>query len=172
MDIDRNLRFFDGYVSGAERGAWYRQLLRTLWLTGLSGSGKSTLAFALECRLIDAGYSAFVLDGDNIRHGLNRNLGFSPADRTENIRRIAEVARLMNEAGLIVITACISPYIADRKMALKIIGVSISERFISARLYRCVSKGMSKAYIGVRIEGKFGSSPALMCRTSRLSLPI
>src|SRR5436853_2615007 len=85
-----------------------------VWLTGLSGSGKSTIAVELEKRLWDRGVRAFVLDGDNIRHGLNKNLGFSPADRTENIRRIGEVAKLVTEAGMVAITAFISPYRADR----------------------------------------------------------
>lgn len=87
----------------------------------MSASGKSTLAFALECHLVDTGHACYVLDGDNIRHGLNKDLGFSHQDRTENIRRIAEVARLMNEAGLVVITAFISPYRDDRALAQKII---------------------------------------------------
>jgi adenylylsulfate kinase len=86
----------------------------TLWFTGLSGSGKSTLAVALEQRLVERRVHAYVLDGDNIRHGLNKNLGFSPADRSENIRRIGEVAKLFNDAGVIVLTAFISPYGADR----------------------------------------------------------
>ena len=86
----------------------------TVWFTGLSGSGKSTLAVRLEQVLVERRVQAYVLDGDNIRHGLNRNLGFSPADRTENIRRIGEVAKLFNDAGVIVLTAFISPYRADR----------------------------------------------------------
>ena len=86
----------------------------TVWFTGLSGSGKSTLAYAVEERLIERGTAAYVLDGDNIRHGLNRDLGFAPADRTENIRRIGEVCRLMTDAGLVVLTAFISPYRSDR----------------------------------------------------------
>ncbi|MBN1558466.1 MAG: adenylyl-sulfate kinase [Lentisphaerae bacterium] len=88
-----------------------------VWFTGLSGSGKSTLANALDCMLHERGYHSYVLDGDNIRHGLNRDLGFSPEDRHENIRRIGEVAHLMADAGLITITAFISPYIEDRNMA-------------------------------------------------------
>jgi adenylylsulfate kinase len=85
-----------------------------LWLTGLSGSGKSTLSRRVERRLVERGVAAYVLDGDNVRHGLNRDLGFSPAERTENIRRIAEVARLFVDAGVVVLTAFISPYREDR----------------------------------------------------------
>lgn len=98
----------------------------TLWCTGLSGSGKSTLAAALEETLIAAGNACVVLDGDTLRYGLNRDLGFSPEDRAENIRRAAEVAALFNDSGLIVIASFISPYAADRENARQIIG---SERF-------------------------------------------
>jgi adenylylsulfate kinase len=87
----------------------------TVWFTGLSGSGKSTLAFAVEAALLAEGVVATVLDGDNVRFGLNRDLGFSPQDRTENIRRIGEVCRLFHDAGLVVLTAFISPYRADRR---------------------------------------------------------
>ena len=86
----------------------------TVWLTGLSGSGKSTIAVDLEKRLWERGVRAYILDGDNIRHGLNKNLGFSPEDRTENIRRIGEVAKLFTDAGVVALTAFISPYRADR----------------------------------------------------------
>jgi adenylylsulfate kinase len=111
-----------GHVSAEDRQRLLGQSALTIWLTGLSASGKSTLAFALERHLINAGRACYVLDGDNVRHGLNGNLGFSHEDRTDNIRRVAEVAHLMNDAGLIVITAFISPYRSDRAMAKKIIG--------------------------------------------------
>lgn len=88
-----------------------------IWLTGLSASGKSTLAMRLEERLLALGYACYTLDGDNVRHGLNANLGFSPEDRAENIRRVGEVAALFADAGLICITAFISPYRADRLLA-------------------------------------------------------
>lgn len=103
----------DGHVQPEDRRRLLGQRALTVWLTGLSASGKSTLAFALERCLTDIGHACYVLDGDNIRHGLNKDLGFSHQGRTENIRRIAEVARLMNNAGLIVITAFISPYRDD-----------------------------------------------------------
>lgn len=86
----------------------------TVWFTGLSGSGKSTIATEVERRLVARGVAAYVLDGDNVRHGLNRDLSFSPEDRTENIRRIGEVCRLFYDAGLVVLTAFISPYASDR----------------------------------------------------------
>lgn len=93
-----------------------------LWLTGLSGSGKSTLAYEIEKELFNLNCRSYVLDGDNIRHGLNRNLGFSPEDRKENIRRIAETAKLFVDAGIVTVTAFISPYRADRDMARSIFG--------------------------------------------------
>ncbi len=118
----RTVVWHAGQVTGDERAQLLGQRPVTVWLTGLSGAGKSTVACALEHRLLDGGHAAYVLDGDNVRHGLNRDLGFSPADRAENIRRIAEVSRLLNDAGLIVITAFISPYREDREMARLIIG--------------------------------------------------
>lgn len=116
-----------GKVTREDREKLLGQKGITVWLTGLSGSGKTTIAYELERRLIEMGRACFVLDGDNIRHGLNRDLGFSDADRSENIRRVAEVAALMNDAGLIVITAFISPFAKDRLNAREIIG---NERFI------------------------------------------
>lgn len=137
-----------GQVQTDERYQLLNQYPITLWLTGLSASGKSTLAFALERHLIDIGHACYVLDGDNVRHGLNKNLGFSPEDRTENIRRIAEVAHLMNDAGLIVITAFISPARDDRKLAQQIIGKEhFVEIYINTPIQVCEArdpKGMYK----------------------------
>jgi len=103
-----------GKVTKAERGALLGQKGVTLWFTGLPASGKSTLAIETERHLHDSGYLTYILDGDNIRHGLNSNLGFSPEDRNENIRRIGEVSCLFSDAGVIVLTAFISPYREDR----------------------------------------------------------
>lgn len=127
----QNIVWHNGQVSIADRIGFYKQEPFVIWFTGLSGSGKSTLAFSLERRLMNAGKFCYVLDGDNVRHGLNRDLGFSPKDRTENIRRIAEVSRLMNDAGLIVITSFISPFREDREMARAIIG---ADRFLEVYL--------------------------------------
>jgi adenylylsulfate kinase len=104
-------------VTRAEREKKFGHRGCTVWMTGLSGSGKSTLANALDDALWQRGIRSYVLDGDNIRHGLNKDLGFSPEDRTENIRRIGEVAKLFTEAGIINTTAFISPYRADRDRA-------------------------------------------------------
>lgn len=104
-------------VRRADRPAARRQLTAVVWLTGPSGAGKSTVANELERLLTQAGCHAYVLDGDNIRHGLNRDLGFSPAERSENVRRLAEVAQILADAGLIAIVAAIAPYARDRANA-------------------------------------------------------
>src|SRR6202171_1556875 len=109
-----NITWHEGHVNRDERAAMLKQKGATLWFTGLSGSGKSTIAFTLEHALVQRGHLAYVLDGDNIRHGLNKNLGFSAADREENIRRIGEVAKLFADAGVITMTSFISPYRKDR----------------------------------------------------------
>src|SRR5881409_2184371 len=109
-----NIVWHQGAVTRADRERLSGHRSATVWFTGLSGSGKSTIAVALEKALWERGVHAFVLDGDNVRHGLNKNLGFSPTDRTENIRRIGEVAKLFTDAGIIALTAFISPYRADR----------------------------------------------------------
>ncbi|HEV3118960.1 MAG TPA: adenylyl-sulfate kinase [Gemmataceae bacterium] len=109
-----NITWHEGHVTREERGKLLRQGGATLWFTGLSGSGKSTIAFTLEHALVQRGRLAYVLDGDNIRHGLNKNLGFSAADREENIRRIGEVAKLFADCGVITMTSFISPYRKDR----------------------------------------------------------
>ena len=109
-----NITWHEGHVTRDERAALLKQKGATLWFTGLSGSGKSTIAFTLEHALTQRGRLAYVLDGDNIRHGLNTNLGFSAADREENIRRIGEVAKLFADCGIIAMTSFISPYRKDR----------------------------------------------------------
>jgi len=109
-----NVTWFAGQVSREDRERLHGHPGLVVWFTGLSASGKSTIGHLVEKRLHDRGCSTYVLDGDNVRHGLNSNLGFSPEDRTENIRRIGEVAKLFVEAGVIVLAAFISPYRVDR----------------------------------------------------------
>jgi adenylylsulfate kinase len=111
-----NITWHEGHVTREEREGLLKQKGATLWFTGLSGSGKSTVAFTLEHALVQQGHLAYVLDGDNIRHGLNKNLGFSAADREENIRRIGEVAKLFADSGVITMTSFISPYRKDRDL--------------------------------------------------------
>jgi adenylylsulfate kinase len=109
-----NITWHEGHVTREERAKLLAQKGATIWFTGLSGSGKSTIAFTLEHALVQRGRLAYVLDGDNIRHGLNKNLGFSAADREENIRRIGEVAKLFADCGVLTMTSFISPYRKDR----------------------------------------------------------
>ena len=114
MNKATNITWHEGHVTREARENLLKQKGATLWFTGLSASGKSTMAFTLEHALVQRGQLAYVLDGDNIRHGLNKNLGFSAADREENIRRIGEVAKLFADTGIITLTAFVSPYRADR----------------------------------------------------------
>jgi adenylylsulfate kinase len=114
MQKSTNVHWHEGHVSRDEREKRNGHRGAILWFTGLSGSGKSTLANAVDHRLHELGLASYVLDGDNIRHGLNGDLGFSPEDRTENIRRIGEVAKLFADAGTLALTAFISPYRQDR----------------------------------------------------------
>ncbi|MFI8687623.1 adenylyl-sulfate kinase [Rossellomorea sp. NPDC077527] len=118
----------------------------TLWFTGLSGSGKSTLANSVEKRLVSLGHHTMLLDGDNVRHGLNKNLGFKESDRVENIRRISEVSKLMNDAGLITLASFISPYESDRKNAREIIGEEYIEIFVSTPLEECEKRDVKGLY--------------------------
>ena len=117
-----------------------------LWLTGLSGAGKSTLAVEVERALFEAGYHVYVLDGDNLRHGLNSNLGFSHEDRTENIRRVGEVAALFADAGFICISAFISPYRADRARARKAARGSFHEIYVMADVATCEKRDPKGLY--------------------------
>jgi adenylylsulfate kinase len=123
-----------------------------LWLTGLSASGKSTLAMETEKRLFERGYFSYVLDGDNVRHGLNGDLGFSPDDRVENIRRVGEVAKLFAEAGAIVLTAFISPYRRDRDRIRELMGRDgdFLEVFVSCPLEVCEARDPKGLYVRAR----------------------
>ena len=124
---------------------------KVIWLVGLSGSGKSTLAGNIETVLHQKGYKTYLLDGDNVRLGLNNDLGFSSKDRTENIRRIAEVARLFNEAGIIVLSAFISPLAADRTQAQRLIGSeNFIEIFIDCPLHVCEKRDVKGLYAKAR----------------------
>lgn len=148
-----NIYKVDHLLSTAVRAQNMGQRGGVFWFTGLSGSGKSTTAMAVEKALFEKGYKTYVLDGDNIRHGLNKDLGFSPEDRKENIRRIGHVAGLMADAGLIVITAFISPYQADRDRAREAIPDSFHEIFVKADLETCESRDPKGLYKKAR-EGK------------------
>jgi adenylyl-sulfate kinase len=178
----RNLTFHHGLVSTADRESLLGQRGCVLWLTGLSGSGKSTIARAVESRLVEAGRLAYVLDGDNVRHGLNADLGFSDADRAENIRRIGEVTALFADAGLIAITAFISPFRADRDRVRALLpGGRFLEVFVDAPievceerdpkgLYRKAREGKIAEFTGITSPYEPPESPELVIRTGELAV--
>jgi adenylylsulfate kinase len=142
-----NIRWEPGAVTRAEREARRGHRGATLWFTGLSGSGKSTLAHALDARLSQAGCVSYTLDGDNIRHGLNGDLGFSPTERTENIRRTGEVARLFTDAGVLVLCAFISPYRVDRDGVRALLGPGdFIEIHVDASLAACEARDVKGLY--------------------------
>ena len=177
----KNIAEARGTVLRQDRETMLGQQGHTVWLTGLSGSGKSTIAYEVERRLTAAGRLCIVLDGDNVRHGLNRDLGFSADDRTENIRRIAEVARLMNSTGVIAIASFISPYIKDRQDAREIIGedhfmevhIDASLEVCEARdpkgLYKKVRAGEIPQFTGITDPYEAPDSPELRLATENLS---
>ncbi|AXF07039.1 adenylyl-sulfate kinase [Paraburkholderia graminis] len=175
-------RFRGGTITLEDRMRMHRQKPVTIWLTGLSGAGKSTIAFELERQLVAQGHACYVLDGDNVRHGLGSDLGFDPRDRHENIRRVAHVAQLMNDAGLIVIAALISPMHADRAMARGIIGAgSFIETYVSASLATCAGRdpkglyakalaGEIPAFTGISAPYETPVNPELVIDTASLTL--
>jgi len=153
-----------------------------VWITGLSGSGKSTIANDLEAELWSMGARAFVLDGDNVRHGLNKDLGFSPEDREENIRRIGEVAHLFAEAGVIAITAFISPYIRDRQRARELnpdntfvevfaqCALNVCEQRDPKGLYKKARQGVIKEFTGISAPYEEPENAEVVVDTAKLSV--
>ncbi|MBD5476953.1 MAG: adenylyl-sulfate kinase [Lachnospiraceae bacterium] len=176
-----NLVWQETDITKQIRSEQKNQTPKTVWFTGLSGSGKSTLANALEKRLVAMGRHTMLLDGDNIRMGLNKNLGFTEADRVENIRRIAEVAKLMNDAGLIVLTAFISPYKRDRENAKEIIGDDFLEVYVSTPieecerrdvkgLYKKARKGEIPNFTGISSPYEAPDTPDVVVNTQEMSI--
>lgn len=148
-----NITWHEGHVTRPDREKLLNQRGVTIWFTGLSGSGKSTIAFTLEHALVERGHLAYVLDGDNVRHGLNKNLGFSAVDREENIRRIGEVARLFADTGVIALTSFISPYRKDRDQARKIhqdSGLPFIEVMVEVPIDVCESRDPKGLYVKAR----------------------
>ena len=155
---------------------------RVLWFTGLSGSGKSTVANATEKLLYEMGLQTYILDGDNVRMGLNKDLGFSAKDRTENIRRITEVAKLFADSGAIVLTAFISPYRADRQNARKIISnndfievfinadLSVCENRDPKGLYKKARAGEIKGFTGIDAPYEAPINPELVIDTNKYNI--
>jgi adenylylsulfate kinase len=160
---------FDRVLGRADKEAKLKQRGRVIWLYGLSGSGKSTLAIALERRLHAEGFTTHLLDGDNVRSGLNRDLGFTDADRSENIRRIAEVAKLFVQAGVVVIAAFITPQRAHRQLARTIIGADdFSEVYVAASFDTCAARDPK----GLYAKAKAGNVQQFTGRDSSFEPPL
>jgi len=179
-----NITWHEGEATRDERHRNLGQKGATLWMTGLSGSGKSTVAVALEQVLLQRGKHAYRLDGDNVRHGLNKNLGFSAEDRTENIRRIGEVSKLFADAGILAITSFISPYRADRDLVRKLhadAGLPFIEVFVDAPLdvaegrdpkglYKKARAGQLKGFTGIDDPYEAPEKPELHLKTHELTV--
>jgi adenylylsulfate kinase len=177
-----NIVWHQGAVTRDDRQKLNGHRGATVWLTGLSGSGKSTIAVDLEKRLLERGVRAYILDGDNIRHGLNKNLGFSPEDRTENIRRIGEVAKLFTDAGLVAVTAFISPYRADRDQVRALMKpgdfveifvecpVEVCEQRDVKGLYKKARAGEIKEFTGISAPYEAPAKPELVVKSHELSV--
>ncbi len=178
----KNIVIHNATVSRNRRNQVNKHKSFIVWFTGLSGSGKSTLAHAVEEKLFDKGYKTFVLDGDNIRHGLSSDLGFDKIDRKENIRRIGEVSKLMVEAGIITMTAFISPFKQDRDMVRKLVprndfieiychsSLSTCELRDVKGLYKRARAGEIKEYTGLDSPYEVPENPELIIDTEREKL--
>lgn len=176
-----NVTWHEGHVDRSEREKMLNQKGALIWLTGLSGSGKSTFAYTLEHALMQRGHLSYVLDGDNIRHGLNKNLGFSAEDRCENIRRIGEVGKLFVDAGIVAVTAFISPYSADRETAREVVGsadffevhcnapLDICEQRDPKGLYKKARAGEIKGFTGIDDPYEAPENPALVLDAATVS---
>jgi len=154
----------------------------TIWFTGLSGSGKSTLAVASEEALYERGFHTYILDGDNVRHGLNKDLGFSPADREENIRRLGEVAKILRDCAIVNLVAFISPYRKDRRMARSLsedgsfvevfvdCPVEVCEERDPKGAYQKARQGIIKSFTGISAPYESPEKPEIHLRTDQLSV--
>jgi len=180
--MGKNIFWCEGRVKREDRERLLGQKGVVIWFTGLSGSGKSTLAYAVEEKLHEMGYLTYVLDGDNIRHGLNSDLGFSPEDREENIRRVGEVAKLFADAGVIVMTAFISPYRKDRRRARRLMDggrfvevyckckLEVCERRDPKGLYRRAKVGEIDEFTGVSAPYEEPERPEIVVETDKQSV--
>jgi adenylylsulfate kinase len=177
-----NITWHHGHVGREDREKLLGQKGVTVWLTGLSACGKSTIAYTLEHALMERGHLAYVLDGDNIRHGLNKNLGFSPEDREENIRRIGEVAKLFTDAGAITITSFISPYKGDRDKVRALLApgefievyvecpVDVCAERDPKGLYKKAMAGEIKNFTGVNAPYEAPDKPELVIHSDKCSV--
>lgn len=180
--VAANITWHHSTITQANREQLLKQQGKVLWFTGLSGAGKSTLSVALEERLFADGKLSYRLDGDNIRHGLNNNLGFSPADRTENIRRIGEVAKLFVDSGIIVLTAFVSPYRADRDLVRQLLpmgrfievyvqcGLEECEKRDTKGLYAKARAGTIPEFTGISAPYEAPEHPEIIVDTEKLSI--
>ena len=171
-----------GQITRRQRNLLNQHASGVLWLTGLSAAGKSTIAYEIEQKLFNRGIRSYVLDGDNVRHGLNSDLGFSPQDRKENIRRIVEVTKLFVDAGFIVLTSFISPYKEDRDFARSCFSVdTFYEVYIKCSIQECerrdpkgmyalARKGIIKNYTGISAPYEEPKSPDLVIDTEKLNI--
>lgn len=169
-------------VTQADREQLLNQKAQLIWFTGLSGSGKSTLAVALEKQLFDQGYKTYLLDGDNVRQGLNKDLDFDEAGRIENIRRIGEVSKLMLDAGVIVLSAFISPFRSDREMVKQLVGkdnfmevfvdcpIKICEQRDVKGLYQKAREGQIKNFTGIDSPYEHPENPNIIIKSDLMSL--
>lgn len=179
---DKHITWHDGLVTKKDRIQLNGHKSMVLWFTGLSGSGKSTLATEVEKRLYERGMRTYLLDGDNIRHGLNRNLSFTPADRKENIRRIGEVAKLFVDAGVITLAAFISPYHEDRERVRALMAEGeFVEIYVKCDIEECARRdpkglyekarqGIIKNFTGIDSPYEEPLAPELVVETDRAQL--
>jgi adenylylsulfate kinase len=178
----KNIVWHHGKLTVQDREKYLDQKGAVVWFTGLSASGKSTVAREVELALVENSINAYVLDGDNIRHGLNSNLGFSPEDRKENIRRIGEVAKLFCEANVVTLTAFISPYKADRDLARKLVppgqffeifcdaSVEVCESRDPKGLYKKAKAGEIPEFTGISAPYEAPEKPELVLKTGEETL--
>jgi adenylylsulfate kinase len=172
----------DGYIKRSDRNYLNNHKSGLVWLTGLPSAGKSTIAHMVEKKLFDQGIRCYVLDGDNIRHGLNADLGFSPDDRKENLRRVAEVARLMVNAGIFVLAAFVSPYNEDRDVVRRLfLGDNFAEIYIKCSVEECERRdpkgqykkarlGIIKDYTGISAPYEVPNNPDFVIDTELLTV--
>ena len=178
----KNVVWHHHHVSKENRSSLKKQLPCILWFTGLSGAGKSTFAGAVEQKLYEQGHHTYLLDGDNVRHSLNKDLAFSDADRVENIRRIGEVSKLFVDAGLLVLTAFISPFQSDRKMVRELVGhnefieihmdtpIETCEQRDPKGLYEKARKGEIKNFTGIDSDNEAPPQAEVTINTAELSI--
>lgn len=180
--IDENIVWHNTSVTQQQRADQKQQKPCILWFTGLSGSGKSTVANAVETKLFQTGCHSYLLDGDNVRHGINNDLTFSDADRVENIRRIGEISKLFIDSGLLVLTAFISPFRADRQLVRELVGegqfievyidtpIEVCEQRDPKGLYQKARRGEIKHFTGIDSPYEAPELPEVVVKTAEMDI--